>query len=188
VSPTRLGAGVCLAAGLADLLAINLWLGPKVLAEPPPAATASASAAPPVRASAAATEPRATSSAPRAEPNATAAEVEERIVVYFAFDSTVVPAEAHAALASLARRVSAAPEARVTVTAYADPRGGESYNASLIEARAQAVAQALARLGVSASLITTRAGGAVEGGTDPTGNIRARRAEVLVSRGAGASR
>lgn len=192
MSPTRLGAGVCLAAGLADVLAINVWLAPRLLAEAPPPAVVTASA-PATRTSAlpavGRAAPRVPSAAPSAPPTPPPEErPQERLLVYFAFDSTVIPAEGAAALAALSARVNAAPGARVTVTAYADPRGGEPYNASLTDARAQAVAQALARLGVAADRITTRAGGTVEGGVDPTGLIRARRAEVLVFPGAGASR
>ena len=203
MTPTRLGAGVCLAAGIADLLAINLWLGPKAIAEaaPEPAGAAPlvTSAAPiapaPLATSAApiAVAPPATSAAPIAvAPPAPSAPREPSgdavVVVYFGFDSAVVPQASLEGLAALARRVNTTPGARLSIRAFADPSGGGRYNAALSDARARAVGEALQRIGVGANRMTAQGLGIAEEGADPSAHPRLRRADVVLSLGGGASR
>jgi len=152
----RLGA-LCLAAGIADVLLVNLWLGPRALvAAAPPVAM------PAARSTEAATTISATSAsaAPTTARSTEAALVEaDRATVYFGFDSAVVPQEAQAGLRRLARRQASTTSARIRITGFAAP--------DRIEA----------------------GGGGIAGeAADPALHVRARRAEIVLSSGAGASR
>jgi outer membrane protein OmpA-like peptidoglycan-associated protein len=181
----RLGA-LCLAAGIADVLLVNLWLGPRALvAAAPPVAM------PAARSTEAATTISATSAsaAPTTARSTEAALVEaDRATVYFGFDSAVVPQEAQAGLRRLARRQASTTSARIRITGFADGAGGEAYNTAIAEVRARAVAEVLAKLGAAPDRIEAGGGGIAGEAADPALHVRARRAEIVLSSGAGASR
>jgi outer membrane protein OmpA-like peptidoglycan-associated protein len=73
--------------------------------------------------------------------------------------SATIRAEDGATLDTVARILSAYPNARVAITGYADARGSDPANATLGQARAQAVVAALGQRGVARTRLEARSGG-----------------------------
>jgi peptidoglycan-associated lipoprotein len=70
-------------------------------------------------------------------------------VVYFDFDSFVVKDEFRPVVERDAKRLTAARGQRITIEGHTDERGGREYNLALGQKRAEAVAKALAVMGVN---------------------------------------
>lgn len=68
--------------------------------------------------------------------------------VYFALDSSIVPADAHDALRAAAAELEAHPDLRLYVLGFADEQGSENYNWQLALERAHAVCAILRQEGV----------------------------------------
>lgn len=73
-------------------------------------------------------------------------------LLYFDFDSATVTAEGQKVVAAAAKAVSAGKPATVIVTGYTDRAGSEAYNMALSKKRAEAVAAALKRAGVTSDM------------------------------------
>jgi peptidoglycan-associated lipoprotein len=70
-------------------------------------------------------------------------------VVYFDFDSFVVRDDAKPVIDGHAKVLTASRARKLTLEGHADERGGREYNLALGQKRAEAVARALALLGVN---------------------------------------
>lgn len=84
-------------------------------------------------------------------------------MVYFPLDSDQLGAEDQITLDEIVAAVVAQNPASVTVTGHADRSGGDDYNLSLSEKRAQTIASALLAAGIPESAISTMG----YGETDP---------------------
>ena len=80
-------------------------------------------------------------------------EIVRNYLVFFDWDQSVLTADARAILAEAARNSQKAAISRIEATGHADRSGRDSYNISLSQRRAQAVATELIRLGVAAKNI-----------------------------------
>ena len=79
--------------------------------------------------------------------------------VHFKFDSAVVEGSEQANIASVAEALKADANAKLLIEGHCDERGTEEYNRALGERRADALREALVKLGVSADRIATRSFG-----------------------------
>ena len=70
-------------------------------------------------------------------------------VVYFDFDSFVVPDTSRSVVEGHARALAAARNKRVVIEGHSDERGGREYNLALGQKRAEAVARSLTLLGAA---------------------------------------
>ena len=70
-------------------------------------------------------------------------------VVYFEFDSFVVPDTSRSVVEGHARALAAARNKRVVIEGHSDERGGREYNLALGQKRAEAVARSLTLLGAA---------------------------------------
>lgn len=75
-------------------------------------------------------------------------------LVYFGFNSTTLDAKANAIIAAAANAIKNSEPKVVSVTGHTDRAGDGDYNSALAEKRADAVAAALTKLGVSGRLLT----------------------------------
>lgn len=104
-------------------------------------------------------------------------------IVYFGFNSTALDASANSVLGTAANVIKESKPKVVSVTGHTDRAGSGSYNSALAEKRANAVAAALRKLGVSGRLLTIGSLGenanavATKDGMKESGN---RRVEVTV--------
>jgi peptidoglycan-associated lipoprotein len=76
-------------------------------------------------------------------------------VVYFDFDSSTVHDEDRAIIQAHADYLSQNPNVKVTLEGHTDERGSREYNIGLGERRANAVAEMMKLMGVSAQQIST---------------------------------
>jgi peptidoglycan-associated lipoprotein len=81
-------------------------------------------------------------------------ELRQEQTVYFKFDTSEIQADYQAMLEAHAEYLSNSSDVKVIVEGHADERGTPEYNIALGERRANAVAQYLQALGVSASQIS----------------------------------
>jgi len=79
--------------------------------------------------------------------------------VHFAYDSSAVAAAEKSKLKAVADYLKSHPEVAVRVEGNCDERGTEEYNRSLGERRALAAREALVKMGISASRISTKSFG-----------------------------
>jgi OmpA-OmpF porin, OOP family len=100
------------------------------------------------------------------------AELPETYVVLFESGSDTVDGAGLNVATAVARAVPLIEPARIDVVGYADPSGSASANQALSRQRAENVAAALARAGVSTDLLNVGTGGA------PGAAIEGRRVEV----------
>ena len=104
-------------------------------------------------------------------------------LVYFGFNSTEIDATANSVIGTAANVIKESKPKVVSVTGHTDRAGSGSYNSALAEKRANAVAAALTKLGVSGRLLTIGSLGenanavATKDGMQESGN---RRVEVTV--------
>lgn len=98
------------------------------------------------------------------------------IAVFFTADSAVLDAEAQVLVVAAARRAKATT-GPIYVVGYAGPTGGVAYNVALSQARAQHVADLLAREGVARDRINIVARGPVPFESIAT---EARRVEIRI--------
>jgi outer membrane protein OmpA-like peptidoglycan-associated protein len=101
----------------------------------------------------------------------------------FRTNSAMPPAESTAGLEALALLVGAVPTLEVHLDGYADPRGSESLNHRLSQARAEAVRDRLVEAGVESERIHVKAHGAIDSDTaaragDPDGWALQRRVSI----------
>lgn len=75
-------------------------------------------------------------------------------LVYFGYNSTALDASANSVLGTAADVIKETKPKVVSVTGHTDRAGSGSYNSALAEKRANAVAAALTKLGVSGRLMT----------------------------------
>lgn len=102
-------------------------------------------------------------------------------IVYFDFDSFVVKDEFRPVIEGNAKRLSASRSQRVTVEGHTDERGGREYNLALGQKRAEAVAKALALLGVNEGQMEAVSFGEerpAASGSDEAAWAKNRRAEI----------
>jgi outer membrane protein OmpA-like peptidoglycan-associated protein len=170
--------------GVADLVAINVVLGPDAITDdstlvaaiptPPPAPRREEPAPAPVEPASAAVEP-----APVREVPSVAQPREVR--VYFATMSSNLDGTARLILDRTVKRASASSV--FTLEGRADIRGDESFNLSLSRQRAVMVADELAKLGVSPTRIKVSFVGST--GAVSAGELwRDRRVEIRIAGGA----
>lgn len=76
-------------------------------------------------------------------------------VIYFEYDSSVLPADSRAIVEAHARYIASNPGSRVKLEGHADERGSREYNVGLGERRAQAVNQVLTLTGAGRDQIST---------------------------------
>jgi len=102
-------------------------------------------------------------------------------IVYFDFDSFVIKDEYRALVEANAKRLSGNRNQRITIEGHTDERGGREYNLALGQKRAEAVAKALALLGVNDNQVEAVSFGkerpAVQG-SDEAAWAKNRRAEL----------
>lgn len=79
----------------------------------------------------------------------------QRLVIYFAFDSAELSAEAQSTLADHANFLSTRNDLTLRLEGHTDPRGTPEYNIGLGERRAQSVRRALGLLGIADQRIET---------------------------------
>lgn len=95
-------------------------------------------------------------------PNAKVERVGEGIVVefsnnvLFSFDSYALSTQAHSTLDDLVTILNKYPDTNIEVQGHTDNTGSDSYNQTLSEQRANAVASYLKSKGIAASRITTK--------------------------------
>lgn len=85
--------------------------------------------------------------------NSASADLLAKTRVYFAYDSSELDADSQAIAEAHATFLSNSPSTKVVLEGHADERGTREYNLALGERRAQAVADVLIALGVSAANI-----------------------------------
>jgi peptidoglycan-associated lipoprotein len=110
------------------------------------------------------------------------ADLQQKSIVYFDFDSSEIRPEYVSVVAAHAGYLVKFPSARVRLEGHTDERGSREYNIGLGERRAQAVRRALMLQGVADAQITTVSYGeerpAVEG-TDESAHAQNRRVELV---------
>jgi len=110
------------------------------------------------------------------------AELQQKSLVFFDFDSSEIRPEYVPVVAAHAGYLVKFPGARVRLEGHTDERGSREYNIGLGERRAQAVRRALMLQGVADAQVTTVSYGeerpAVEG-TDEAANAQNRRVELV---------
>ncbi len=75
--------------------------------------------------------------------------------IYFAFDQSVLTAEAQAVLQDKAQWLRSRPDVSVIIEGHCDERGTNEYNIALGDRRAESAKAFLVNLGISASRMTT---------------------------------
>jgi peptidoglycan-associated lipoprotein len=102
-------------------------------------------------------------------------------VVYFDFDSFAIRDDGRPVVEAEAKQLVAARTKRIAIEGHTDERGGREYNLALGQKRAEAVAKALALLGVNDSQVEAVSFGkerpAVQG-SDEAAWAKNRRAEL----------
>ena len=110
------------------------------------------------------------------------AELQQKSVVYFEYDSSEIRSEYVPVVAAHASYLVKYPTARVRLEGHADERGSREYNIGLGERRAQTVRRALLVQGVAEAQLTTVSYGeerpAVEG-SDEAAYGQNRRVELV---------
>jgi outer membrane protein OmpA-like peptidoglycan-associated protein len=104
-------------------------------------------------------------------------------MVFFDTNSTALSQQSSTTVMEAANVAKSTPNARVSVTGYADTDGSPGYNQQLSIRRADAVKTALVRNGIAPQAITVN--GAGEGGLlietpDQTKNEKNRRVQIVV--------
>jgi len=101
-----------------------------------------------------------------------------KLTVYFDSGKSAVTNDLSAAAGKLKDYMAKNPDARIAVSGYNDPSGNAAANAALSKKRAQEVAKALEKIGISAKSINLEK---PLSATDASGNAaEARRVEVVV--------
>ena len=102
-------------------------------------------------------------------------------IVYFDFDSFVIKPEYQGVVEAQAGYLKSHPKSKAMLEGHTDERGGREYNLALGQRRAEAVARAMALLGVTSTQIEAVSFGkekpAAQGG-DEASMARNRRVEV----------
>lgn len=80
-------------------------------------------------------------------------------IVFFEFDSAVLPADANQTIEFVSRNAAACNWSGFDVVGHADRAGSNAYNVGLSERRAEAVASLMAQMGIARSAIATSAQG-----------------------------
>ena len=110
------------------------------------------------------------------------ADLQQKSIVYFDFDSSEIRAEYVPVVAAHAAYLVKFPTGRVRLEGHTDEKGSREYNIGLGERRAQTVRRALMLQGVAEAQITTVSYGeerpAVEG-SDDAANAQNRRVELV---------
>lgn len=110
------------------------------------------------------------------------ADLKQKSVVYFEYDSSEIRAEYLPVVAAHAAYLVKYPTARVRLEGHTDDRGSREYNIGLGERRAQSVRRALLAQGVAEAQVTTLSYGeerpAVEG-NDEAAFAQNRRVELV---------
>jgi peptidoglycan-associated lipoprotein len=110
------------------------------------------------------------------------AELKQRSVIYFDYDSSEIRAEFLQVVAAHAAYLAKYPKARVRLEGHTDERGSREYNIGLGERRAQAVRRALQLQGVNEAQIATVSYGEERpavAGTDDSAYAQNRRVEIV---------
>lgn len=155
---------ILLGVGVTDLVALDAWVAPQLLAERTAPAAERVAAGPPPRVEPDPTPAPVQLPAPERERErevATSASLETPapLTVYFALDrATIFPATA-SILDGVADTLAARPDLAVTITAHACASGTDHHNESLTRRRARRVAEHLASRGIDPARIATVARG-----------------------------
>lgn len=110
------------------------------------------------------------------------ADLKERSVIYFEYDSSEIRSEFVAVVAAHASYLVKYPTARVRLEGHTDERGSREYNIGLGERRAQTVRRALLAQGVAESQLTTVSYGEerpAAAGADEAAYAQNRRVELV---------
>ncbi len=110
------------------------------------------------------------------------AELKQKSVVYFDFDSSEIDQQYVPVVAAHAAYLVKYPTARVRLEGHTDERGSREYNIGLGERRAQTVRRALLVQGVAEAQITTVSYGEERpavAGSDEAANAQNRRVEFV---------
>jgi len=102
-------------------------------------------------------------------------------IVYFDYDSFVIKPEYQALISENARMITGQANRKVAIEGHTDETGGREYNLALGQKRAEAVAGALAVLGVPKSQLEAVSFGKEKPavvGSDETAYSKNRRAEI----------
>ena len=102
-------------------------------------------------------------------------------IVYFDYDSFVIKSEYQALISENARMIMGQANRKVAIEGHTDETGGREYNLALGQKRAEAVAGALAVLGVPKSQVEAVSFGKEKPavlGNDETAYSKNRRAEI----------
>lgn len=151
---------ILLAVGVTDLVVLDAWVAPQLLADGTPTTTERVAAAPPPRFD---PDPMPVPVARRApEPELAppaSLEAPAPLTVYFALDrATIYPATANL-LDGVADTLAARPDLAITITAHACAAGTDEHNESLTRRRARRVAEHLASRGIHPARVATIARG-----------------------------
>lgn len=104
-------------------------------------------------------------------------------VVYFDYDSFVIKPEYQSVITVQARHIKSKQVKKIAIEGHTDERGGREYNLALGQRRAEAVAGALAILGVPSSQMEAVSFGKekpVAMGADEAAFAKNRRAEIRI--------
>jgi peptidoglycan-associated lipoprotein len=110
------------------------------------------------------------------------ADLQQKSIVFFDFDSSEIRSEYVPVVAAHAGYLVKFPSARVRLEGHTDERGSREYNIGLGERRAQAVRRALMLQGVADAQVTTVSYGEERpavAGTDEAANAQNRRVELV---------
>jgi len=110
------------------------------------------------------------------------ADLADRRIIYFAFDSDSISADDQALIAAHARFMAGKSGVRIRLEGHTDQRGTREYNVGLGERRAQAVRRALGLQGVAESRLSTVSFGEEQpavAGEDEAAYSRNRRVELV---------
>ncbi|BBZ02838.1 peptidoglycan-binding protein ArfA [Mycolicibacterium chitae] len=104
--------------------------------------------------------------------------------INFETDGATLTSGSEQMLSRVAEKITACPEARISVDGYTDNSGNDAINIPLSANRAKSVAEFLISQGVAADLVTSRGHGSanpIAGNDTPAGKAQNRRVEITVS-------
>lgn len=104
--------------------------------------------------------------------------------INFETDGATLTSSSEQMLTRVAEKITACPEARISVDGYTDSSGNDGINIPLSANRAKSVADFLVSQGVAADLVTSEGHGSanpIAGNDTPEGKAQNRRVEITVS-------
>lgn len=108
--------------------------------------------------------------------------VGNKVNVLFAINSTELSSRAISLMEGIMQELKQSPNARITLTAYADNTGDIDYNMQLCKKRSETVKQWFLNSGIDANRIETNNGGVVVKSSNQASNGLDRKVEILLKR------